>query len=327
MRYLRHKTALSAAFIAVLISGAANAATLKSDVTVYSNVVTAKDLFDDAGEHANEPLFIAPDIGSSGQISAHRVAREAHDIGLYDVRLNGIDTVTVRRPSHKVTSRDVKVELRDAVGKALNNGIDFEIVTTSIPQVIHTDPRAENSLTIDGLRLLENGKKFHATLEYQTYGGSTKLPVRGNVVEMATIVVLTRDIARDEVLLPADVENKRILKSRTRTDTIKSLTGLVGKALTRNLQAGASLREQDAIEPLLVRSNDPVAITYAIPGLLLTSQGRALDSGPKGAIISVRNLQSKRIIRGRITNKGEVVVDARKPLFAQSDSTDAQEVQ
>ncbi|MEP2943929.1 MAG: flagellar basal body P-ring formation chaperone FlgA [Hyphomicrobiales bacterium] len=327
MKYANHKMILLAVLIATFLSGAVHAATLKSDVTVYSNVVTAKDLFDDAGEYANEPLFLAPDIGSSGKISAHRIASEAHDIGLYDIRLNGIDTVTVRRPSHKVTRQDAEFELKEAVGKALNNGIDFEIVTTSIPQIIHADPRAEMSMTIEDFRLLENGKRFQATLEYQTYGGAKNLPVRGAVVEMATVVVLTREIVRDEVLLPGDVVNERILKSRMRAGTIRSLAGLVGKALTRNLQAGATLREQDVIEPLIVRSNDLVSITYAIPGLLLTSQGRALDSGPKGAVISVRNLQSNRTIRGRITDKGEVIVDIRKPLFAQTNPIADQGVQ
>ena len=326
MKYAKQQVVLMATLLAMLLTGAVHAATLKGDVTVYSNVVTAKDLFDDAGEYANEPLFLAPDIGSSGKISAHRIANEAHDIGLYEISLNGIDTVTVTRPSNKVTREDVEVELKDAIDKKLNNSIDFELVTTSIPQTTHTDPRADTSLKIEDLRLLENGKRFHATLEYETYGGTTKLPVRGAVVEMANVVVLTREVARDEVLLPGDVARERILKSRMRAGTLSSLAGLVGKALTRNLQSGAALREQDVIEPIIVRSNDPVAITYAIPGLLLTSQGRALDSGPKGAVISVRNLQSNRTIRGRITDKGEVVVDARKPLFAQTETPD-QEVQ
>lgn len=327
MKYARHKMVLITTLITMLFAGAVHAATLKSDVTVYSNVVTAKDLFDDAGEYANEPLFLAPDIGSSGKISAHRIATEAHDIGLYDIRLDGIDTVTVRRPSLKVTRQDAELELKEAIGKTLNNGIDFEIVTTSIPQIIHTDPRAEVSMTIEDFRLLENGKRFQATLEYQTYGGAKNLPVRGAIVEMTTVAVLTREVARDEVLLPGDVVSERILKSRTRAGTVRSLAGLVGKALTRNLQSGATLREQDVIEPLIVRSNDLVSITYAIPGLLLTSQGRALDSGPKGAVVSVRNLQSNRTIRGRITDKGEVIVDIRNPLFAQTKPTVDQEVQ
>jgi len=327
MKYIRQKIILAALLMAGFNQPAAHAATLKGEVTVYSNVVTAKDLFDDAGDYANEPLFLAPDVGSSGQISAHRVAKEAHGIGLYDIRLNGIETVTVHRPSRKITREDVVAQLKDNVANALHNSIDFEIITSRIPPVTHTDPRANDGLKVEDLRFVENGTGFLATLQFQTYGTATKLSVRGAISEMKTVAVLTRYVVRDEILLPGDVIEERVPKSRVRAGTVTSLTGLVGKAVTRNLSSGSMLREQDAIEPLIVRSNDPVSITYTIPGLLLIVQGRALDSGSKGAVISVMNLQSKRIIRGRITDKGEVVVEAKNPLFAQTLPSDDQEVQ
>lgn len=329
MKYARHKMVLITTLITMLFAGVAHAATLKSNVTVYSNVVTAKDLFEGAidSEYVNEPLFLAPDIGQSGQISARRVASEAHSIGLYDIQLNGIETVTVERPSNEISRNDAHIELKEALAKTLKSGIDFELVTTSIPKLIHADPRTDRSLEIKDLRLIENGKRFHATLEYQTFGAATKVPVRGAIVEMATVAVLTREVTRDEILAQGDVTIERILKTRLRAGTIRSLAGLVGKALTRNLREGAALREQDVIEPLIVRSNDPVSITYAIPGLLLTAQGRALDSGAKGAVISVRNLQSQRIIRARITDTGEVVVEPRKPLLVQSQTSTDQEIQ
>lgn len=327
MKYARHKMIAISVMITMLFASAAHAATLKSNVTVYSNVVTAKDLFENAGEFANEPLFLAPDIGSSGQISARRVAEEAHNVGLYDIHLNGIETVSVERPSRKITRQDVLGQLKNKLSKTLKNGIDFELVTTSIPRLTHADPRAEKGLQIEDLRLLENSKQFHATLHYSTYGATTKLPIRGSIVEMANVVVLTREVRRDDILSAGDFETARILKSRVKSGAVTSLAGLAGKALTRNLQSGAALREQDVIEPLIVRSNDPVSITYAIPGLLLTAQGRALESGPKDAVVSVRNLQSNRVIRARITDVGEVVVEPRKPLFAQTNSASSLEVQ
>jgi len=55
MKYIRQKIILAALLMAGFNQPAAHAATLKGEVTVYSNVVTAKDLFDDAGDYANEP--------------------------------------------------------------------------------------------------------------------------------------------------------------------------------------------------------------------------------------------------------------------------------
>lgn len=308
--------------------GSAIAASLKGeDITVYSGVVMAKDLFDDAGEHTNVPLFLAPDIGSTGQISAKRVATEAYNIGLYDVRLDGIETVTVHRPSRPVTREDITLELREAVSGALKSGVDFEITTSSIPALTHADPRADKSLAIDGFRLVDNARRFEATVRIATYDGETPFAVRGAIEEMRTIAVLTRNLQRDEIVAPGDVIEKRVAASSVRAGSVTSIDGLAGKAVVRNLAANSTLREQDVTEPLLVRANDPVAITYSIPGLLLTAQGRAVDSGAKNAVISVRNLQSDRIIRGRVSERGEVIVDVRKPLFATDVRSSLEEVQ
>lgn len=307
--------------------GSASAASLKGDVTVYSGTVLAKDLFDNAGEHANVALFLAPDIGSSGQISARRVAAEAYKIGIYDVRLDGIETVTVRRPSTPVSREDITLELREAVAEALKSGIDFEITTSSIPPLTHADPRAERPLVIDGFRLVDNARRFEATVKIETYDGETPFPVRGAIEEMRTIAVLTRNLQRDEILVAGDVAEKRVAASSVRSGTVTSIDGLAGKAVVRNLAANSTLREQDVIEPLLVKANDPVSITYSVPGLLLSAQGRALDSGAKNTVISVKNLQSDRIIRGRVSERGEVIIDVRKPLFANNARSSLEEVQ
>lgn len=327
MKPIRPRAIIAAALISGLLTSIAGAASLKSEVTVYSNVVIAKDLFNDAGKYANEPLFLAPDIGETGRISANRVATEAHNAGIYDIRLNGIETVTVHRPSQKIGRDDILLHLKDTISKTFKSDIDFEITTTSIPEVTHADARKPEALKIADLKLFENENRFQATVQIETYAGPSALPVRGVITEMQTIAVLTRDVKRDEVLGPGDVIDKRVPKERVRPGTISSLEGLVGKAVTRNLANDSPLREQDVIEPLVIRSNDLVTITYAIPGLLLTVQGRALDSGANNAVISVMNLQSKRIIRGRVTEKGEVVVEVRKPLLATNDSPADPEVQ
>lgn len=290
-------------------------ATLKSEISVYANVVTAKDLFDNAGEFANEPLFLAPDLGKSGTISAHRVAKEAHDIGLYDISLDGIDSVQVHRPSQRINREDIIAELMENISGLLTNGIDFEINTTAIPSLTHADPRTTKALAIKNLRLIADEKRFEATVSVKMPRGHQNLPVRGTIIEMRSVAALTRDMRRDDVIQTGDVELKRLPRSRVRAGTLSSIDGLVGKAVTRNLSQGSLIREQEVIEPLIVRTNELVFLLYTVPGLILTAQGRALDSGAKGAIISVKNLQSNRVVRGRITDKGEVMVDVRKPLF------------
>ncbi len=318
---------IPALFLTLLV-GHASAASIKSTVTVYSNIVTVKDLFENADKLANEPLFLSPDIGKSGTISAQRVANEAYNIGLYNIELNNIETVTVHRPSQKINRDRLQAELRDIVTKKLSTKIDFELTTNSLPKLVHADARISDAVKVRDFRLFENEKRFEAIFEISSYNRPTNIPVRGAIIEMTKVITPTRALQRDEVIGAGDVEEKRVPLARVRPGTLSSLEAFIGKAATRNLAQGNALREKDVTEPILVRSNDSVSILYSIPGLILTSQGRALDPGAKDDIISVMNLQSRRIIRGRVTNRGEVIVDVKKPLFAntQIPSQNPQEV-
>ena len=318
---------LTAGLLSGLYASAALPATLKSEVTIYSNVVMAKDLFDDAGENGDELLFLAPDIGETGKISARRVASEAYNVGIYDVSINGIETVSVHRPSERITRDKITDELKQQLQIILGDTVDFEIVTSTLPPLVHADPRVDHPFRLEGLRPLDNSQRFVASALIQTFDGPLTLAIRGIIMEMVNVATLTFDIQRDAILVPGDIIEKRIPRERLRPGSITAIDGLIGKAATRNLSTASILREQDVSEPLLIKANDPVSITYAIPGLILTAQGRALDAGAKNSIISVRNLQSNRTIRGRVSDKGEVIVDVRSPLIANTLPSSAQEIQ
>lgn len=324
---LKYISGLTGLWLAVIMPQATIAASLKSDVTVYSNLVLAKDLFDDAGKYGHHPLFLAPDLGSSGRISAERVLSEAHDVGIFDISLNGVEVIAVHRPSQKISDNDITAELKREITDRLTSQIDFEIKTTSIPPLTHGDPRVANALTIKDIRLQAENTRFQTVVHIKTPRGETLIPVRGTITEMKKVVTLTRDMERNYILQAGDFEEQRVAVTRVKSGAVLSPEGLIGKAVTRNLNTNAILREQDVTEPLVVRANDPVSITYSVPGLLVTAQGRALDSGPKNAIISVMNLQSRRAIRGRITDKGEILVEPRNSRLASRASPNSQEVQ
>ena len=209
----------------------------------------------------------------------------------------------------------------------MSEKVDFEITTSSIPTRIHTDPRAEDAVSIGNFEFSENNKRFKTTLTYSAYTGTHDVPVRGVVTEMASVVTLTRDLQREEIITEGDLVVTRLPKAKVRTGSLTSTTPAIGKATVRNLTQGSIVKNHDFAPPLLVRSNDPVAITYSVPGLLLTAQGRALSDGAKDAVVSIRNLQSNRVVRGRVTGVGEVLVVPRKPFLAANQQSSQTEVQ
>ena len=76
----------------------------------------------------------------------------------------------------------------------------------------------------------------------------------------------------------------------------------------RDLPAGTPLTAR-VVEPrLAVRSGEQVTIQLSIRGLDIKSRGKALQSGPVGKTIRVKNARSGRIIEGEITAPGQVRV-------------------
>ena len=209
----------------------------------------------------------------------------------------------------------------------MSEKIDFEITTSSIPTRIHTDPRAESAVSIGNFEFSENNKRFQTTLSYSAYTGTHDVPVRGVLTQMAKAVTLTRDLGREEVITEGDLAVTRLPKEKVRAGSLTNTAPAVGMATVRNLTQGSIVKNHDFAPPLLVRSNDPVAITYSVPGLLLTAQGRALSDGAKDAVVSIRNLQSNRVVRGRVTAVGEVLVVPRKPFLAANQQSSQTEVQ
>jgi flagellar basal body P-ring formation protein FlgA len=64
----------------------------------------------------------------------------------------------------------------------------------------------------------------------------------------------------------------------------------------------------DLSAPPLVETNAPVTLVLEAPGLSLSVQGRALDSAPRGAVVSVMNLASRSVVEGEVVGPGRVRV-------------------
>ena len=62
-------------------------------------------------------------------------------------------------------------------------------------------------------------------------------------------------------------------------------------------------------EPPVVKSRDPVRLTVRVGGLRITALGEALQDGRVGQNIRVRNVDSNKMVTGRVLDRGLVEVD------------------
>lgn len=81
----------------------------------------------------------------------------------------------------------------------------------------------------------------------------------------------------------------------------------VGRVTTTSLAPGSMLLKTELRAPMWVHANAEVAVVAEGQDFKIVRHGRALQSGPSGATVSVR-FQGGRIIQGTVTGQGTVSV-------------------
>lgn len=125
-------------------------------------------------------------------------------------------------------------------------------------------------------------------------------------------VTATRRIAPGEKITPDNAEIQHVLIQRKPDEPWTSPFGSKARVA---LQPGAEIRPallEQPKPPLLIKRNKLVRIKVQGPGWLITALGKALDDGRLGEVIRVRNVDSNKIIAGRVDELGDVVPLTRK---------------
>jgi flagella basal body P-ring formation protein FlgA len=166
-------------------------------------------------------------------------------------------------------------------------------------------------LAVEGAVLDSAGNRFAATLAVMAEGTPTqRLRLGGRAVRTAPMLVAARRLPAGEVLDARDVRIIRVPASRLRPGTAQSMEGVLGQALRRPAGAEQPLMLADLARPLVVERGQTVTMLYEIPGMMLTAQGRAMESAPRGGVVPVMNLSSRAVVQAEAVGTGRVRVGA-----------------
>lgn len=132
------------------------------------------------------------------------------------------------------------------------------------------------------------------------------LPV---TVRLYDDVLVTRSpVRRGAVLEKGQLVTRRLEVSAWRNGYYRPGDPVNRLQARRDLPAGTPLTARSVEPRLAVRSGEQVTIRLSSRGLDIKSRGKALQSGPVGKVIRVKNERSGRIIEGEITAPGQVRV-------------------
>lgn len=302
---------------------------LRERVAVTSEIVRIGDLVENAGIAGSVPVFRAPDLGQTGAVPVQRVADALRPYDLADIDTEGLSEVVVTRLSRAITGKDIAERIARAVSGQPGYG-DAQNIAVTIDRdirVMHVEAGATSDLMISRMNVEPRNGRFDISFELPGSAAARRLPLRftGTAREMIEVATLTRSLRQGEVVKGSDVTIERRPKAEAGLEGV-SPEQAIGLAARQPLRAGQALRQTDLMRPMVVQRNEPVTITYEVPGIMLTIRGKAAESGAVGDLVNVLNIQSNRTVQATVTGPGRVTVGSSAPVVAaavaSSDSDD-----
>ena len=297
---------------------------LKTQVVVTEDSVYLGDIFT-LPEHKKTQRSIkiaeSPKIGKKLVFGPDRLTALSVTFGLGWTPTPSSERTTVTRQGI-VIGHEKLLDLLHTALKTRGLSSDFDIELSSIPDPIEMNSDREHELSLSDVVLNPRTKTFTARLHTPrgSTGDSRHLILSGRIHEMVTIPVLTRSLARKEVIQPRDVSWKRLpAMSHAGGLVITEIDDAIGMELRRPLRAGQAIRSRDLKKPVLVGRGDLVLLELKTQAMFLTSRGKALEDGSLGENIRIENMQSKRTITGTVV--GHRTVQISDPLHMMAPET------
>ncbi|MCK4913865.1 MAG: flagellar basal body P-ring formation protein FlgA [Planctomycetes bacterium] len=224
------------------------------------------------------------------------------------VKLTGAEKITVSR-QQKIIKADEFVELANAFlkeKKTANSTCSFELVRTPKDLLIET---ADEKIQMQpSLMQSQTASEVNVQIMVINEDGSTiakrKVSFRPKYQVRKAIAVI--DIAAGEIINENNIKIEKAISNYPQSAGWKPPYGLIAK---RPLAAKTIINPNTVRLPqpeIIVKRNQNVVIRAQSPGILITAIGKALQKGRVGDCIKVRNVDSKRIITGKISEDGAV---------------------
>ena len=294
-------------FVSIFISHSSQAATLKNISVVTDNTVKLGDIFDNLTKNADYVIGAAPTPGTDMTLNARTLYRIAVALDL-QWRPNTMgEQVIIRRDAVVVAFNDINNSLRSALkNKGINGSFKVKLNQGKPTLVLPND--APNTVEITTLNYDQNNDIFNATIVAPSRDNPLKkMIVSGMVERQAAVPVLRNTLQNGDIIGENDIEMVEIPDHQIQNNMIMNAEQLIGLTPRRVAYAGKYLQKGGFEKPQLVERGEHVFITFKQGTLVLTAKGKALQSGAKGDIVRVTNINSSRTIDAMVNGSNQVV--------------------
>jgi flagella basal body P-ring formation protein FlgA len=286
----------------------ADAATLRTMTTLHGPRVKLSDLFDDAGSGADRVLGPGPVPGARIVVEAPQLAAIARQFSVDWHPASNADRAVLDWPGRPLPREAALHALRDALAASGLPPDNCDIDLTGFtPPVVPFE--VEPHPLVSQLDLDRGSGRFSAVLSITADGiEPTNTRISGRVDELIELPVTTARLPAGAVLRAEDVHMARVHATAANHEVARQLDDAIGLQLRRQVAAGQPLAMADLARPELVRRGTEVQMLLDSPGIVLTAQGQAMESGAAGERIHVMNPVSRVLIEAEVIGANRVRV-------------------
>lgn len=286
----------------------AMAASLKSVSIINNDTLTLGDIFNGVKHNSSYVIGRAPQPGEDMVLNARTLYRIAVALDLSWRPSSSNDQIIVRREATVVSYDTIKDAL---INELKNKGVQgkFNIELNNGKPSITLPKDLPDHVEISSLRYEGQKDYFQATLVSPSIDNPVeKMIVSGMIERMASVPVLRINLKQGDIIGANDIDFIDIPQKTLKHNVILNKDDLIGLTPRRIAYAGKVILAETLERPQLVERGTHVHITFKEGPLILTAKGKALQSGAKGDLVRVTNINSSRTIDAYITGSGQVVV-------------------
>lgn len=198
-------------------------------------------------------------------------------------------------PSYQVTS-DLEKQVYDFIKQKVDQKLkDPKIDINPVSDQLHLGhcqkPISLEDKTPDKFAGRMSFKLSCALPKWRLYITAT---VDGNV----PVIIATHGILRQATIKSSDIQQVYVPYRQSKRDAMTHLKGVLGMRAKRGIAPNTIITVRMLQPPYLVFKNQPIKIMTYAGNIKVETEGLALESGTNRQQIPVRNLSSKKIIKG-----------------------------
>ncbi len=272
-------------------------------VVVEQDRIRARDLAATVPEFASidgeQFLAYSPAYGIVRTITARELSRMAARHG---VRLLNVRDICVERPMRDLDAGLLMEAMRKELPQATIEVLGFSRRRVPAGELVFSAKGLAASGSRAGDVALWRG--------HVAYAGNRKFPVwaKVRIAMQFTRVVAVEAISPGRPVGDGQVRLESYSGLPPGRDTALSVESVRGRVLKRSVAAGAVIKESDLEEAWDINRGDIVTVVARDGAAQVSTTARALAAARKGDRITVRNLQSGKVIAARADGAGRVSV-------------------